>query len=75
GEMAARPLEALALLGLGYRRFSMSPASVGPVKAMVLDVDLDPLHAALNDMLADPLACSSLRQPLLAYAKSHDISI
>ena len=35
GEMAGRPVEAMALIGLGYRRLSMSPASVGPVKAML----------------------------------------
>ena len=30
GEMAGRPLEAMALIGLGYRSISMAPASVGP---------------------------------------------
>ena len=39
GEMAGRPLEAMALIGLGFRSISMAPASVGPVKAMVLSLD------------------------------------
>ena len=39
GEMAGRPLEAMALIGLGYRSISMAPASVGPVKSMILSLD------------------------------------
>jgi phosphotransferase system enzyme I (PtsP) len=73
GEMAGRPIEALALLGLGFRRLSMSPASVGPVKAMLVDVHLEPLREAVDAALADPLASVSLRDRLVAYAKSHGI--
>ena len=40
GELASRPLEALALLAIGYRRLSLSPAALGPVKAMVLALDI-----------------------------------
>jgi phosphotransferase system enzyme I (PtsP) len=39
GEMAGRPLEAFALVSLGFTRLSMPPAGVGPVKAMVLSLD------------------------------------
>ena len=39
GEMAGRPIEAMALIGLGYRSISMAPASVGPVKSMILSLD------------------------------------
>src|SRR3546814_9215275 len=35
GEMAGRPLEAMALVGLGFRSLSMTPAALGPVKTMV----------------------------------------
>jgi phosphotransferase system enzyme I (PtsP) len=75
GEMAGRPVEALALLGLGFRRLSMSPASVGPVKAMVLDVRMEPLTEAMDAMLADPLATVSVREALVAYANEHSISL
>src|SRR5262249_46499484 len=34
GEMASRPLEAMALIGLGYRSISMAPAPVRPVKSI-----------------------------------------
>ena len=34
-----QPLEAMALIGLGFRSLSMSPTSIGPVKAMLLSLD------------------------------------
>ena len=39
GEIGGRPLEAMALIGLGFRSLSMSPTSIGPVKAMLLALD------------------------------------
>ena len=39
GEMGGKPLETMALIGLGYRGFSMSAASIGPVKAMLRALD------------------------------------
>src|SRR5690606_25862642 len=40
GEMGGRRLEALALLGLGFRRLSITPVSVGPIKEIVRQIDL-----------------------------------
>ena len=40
GEMGGRPLEALALLALGVESLSITPAGIGPVKAMVRSADL-----------------------------------
>ena len=42
GEMGGRRLEALALLGLGIRRFSITPAAVGPIKAMIRSAPQEP---------------------------------
>ena len=39
GEIGGRPLEAMALIALGYRDFSMSATAIGPIKAMVLSLD------------------------------------
>jgi phosphotransferase system enzyme I (PtsP) len=39
GEMASQPIAALALATVGYRSLSLSPSAVGPVKAMLLDLD------------------------------------
>src|SRR5262249_149341 len=33
GELGGKPLAAMALIALGYRDLSMSPSSIGPVKA------------------------------------------
>ena len=39
GELASQPIGALALVALGYRSLSLSPSAVGPVKAMLLELD------------------------------------
>jgi phosphotransferase system enzyme I (PtsP) len=53
----------------------MSPASVGPVKAMLLDLDGAAHLEAMDAMLADPLATVSVRDALVAYAQEHGISL
>src|SRR4029077_5657306 len=45
GEMAGRPLEAMALIGIGIDSFSITPAAVGPVKAMVRSIDAAEVRA------------------------------
>jgi phosphotransferase system enzyme I (PtsP) len=52
--MGGRPLEAMALIGLGIDRLSITPAAVGPVKAMVRSLDAARLRADLADMLRVP---------------------
>lgn len=47
GELGGRPLEAMALLGLGYRRFSLPSASIGPVKRTVRSVNTKRLEQAV----------------------------
>lgn len=73
GELAGRPLEAMALIGLGYRSLSMAPASIGPVKAMVLSLDATRLEATMQDVLkGDPGA--SLRSKLQAFAQDAGVA-
>ncbi|MDB5592540.1 MAG: phosphoenolpyruvate--protein phosphotransferase [Enterovirga sp.] len=77
GELAGRPLEAMALIGLGYRRLSMSAAAIGPVKAMLLALEAYPLEALLAEALAtggDP-AGESLRPALARFAADHAIPV
>jgi phosphotransferase system enzyme I (PtsP) len=50
GEMAGRPLEAMALIGLGFRSLSMAPASVGPVKQMLLALNTGRLASSMTDL-------------------------
>ncbi|MCJ2187971.1 phosphoenolpyruvate--protein phosphotransferase [Novosphingobium beihaiensis] len=54
GEMGGRQLEALALLGLGIRSLSITPAAVGPVKELVAKADLGEISAAMKGWLASP---------------------
>lgn len=54
GEMGGRPLEAMALIGLGIERLSITPAAVGPIKAMVRSLDRTRLTEAMAQLLAQP---------------------
>src|SRR5690606_16615634 len=54
GEMGGRRLEALALLGLGIRRLSITPAAVGPIKELVRKVDTREIGQAMSGWLATP---------------------
>jgi phosphotransferase system, enzyme I, PtsP len=73
GEMAGRPLEAMALLGLGYRSISMSPASIGPVKSMLLSLDAGELQRWLREAI--PTAEGSLRGQLKRFAEEHGVEL
>ncbi len=73
GEMAGRPIEAMALIGLGFRDISMPPASIGAVKSMVQSLSVDSLRGYLTTLL--DLPDHSLRQKLTAYARDHGVDI
>jgi phosphotransferase system, enzyme I, PtsP len=74
GEMAAHPLEAMALIGLGYRSISMAPAAIGPVKQMVLSLDAGRLQAFLDERLED-YGPDLLRDDLRQFAKNEGVAI
>ena len=73
GEMGGRRLEALALLGIGIRRLSITPAAVGPIKELVRKVDLSEISAAMSGWLMAPPP--SLRDALTAWAAERDIDV
>ncbi len=75
GEMGGRPLEALALLALGYRDLSMSPASIGPVKAMVLSLDLKQAEEAMHGLLEAKDGAASVRDKWQDFAHSQQIAV
>jgi phosphotransferase system, enzyme I, PtsP len=52
GELAGRPVTAMALIGLGFRSISMAPASIGPVKTMILSLDAGRLTERMDAWLA-----------------------
>jgi phosphotransferase system enzyme I (PtsP) len=51
GEMAGRPLEAFALVALGFEALSMPPAGIGPVKQMVLSCDREAARRGVEALL------------------------
>ncbi|MBD9651951.1 phosphoenolpyruvate--protein phosphotransferase [Ensifer sp. PDNC004] len=75
GEMASKPLSAMALLGLGFRSVSMSPTAVGPIKAMLLALDASKLGAQLNAALDDTRDQTPVRQMLVDFAAENGIPV
>lgn len=73
GEMAGKPLEAMTLIGLGFRSISMAPASVGPVKAMILSLDAGNLKQRLEELLE--CTDTSLRDELKRFAAENGVQI
>ena len=73
GEMAGRPIEAMALIALGYRSISMAPASIGPVKAMVLSANAQKLSKAVLELVDSN--CRNIRRELSDYAQRENIDI
>jgi len=73
GELAGRPLEAMALIGLGYRSISMAPASIGPVKSMVLSLDASRIAAYMRDLLQSGSA--SVRDELKRFAERDAVEL
>jgi phosphotransferase system enzyme I (PtsP) len=67
GEMGGRTLEAMALIGIGLERFSITPVAVGPMKAMIRSLDRSAVAGEMERLLAVPPA--NMRAALAAWAK------
>jgi phosphotransferase system, enzyme I, PtsP len=73
GEMAGRPLDAMALIGLGLRTLSMQPANIGPVKMMIQSLDLREVSQFVDKLCGR--TDGSLRTRLAAFAAERGIAI
>jgi phosphotransferase system enzyme I (PtsP) len=73
GEMGGRPLEAMALIGLGIEDFSITPAAVGPIKAMVRSLDVAKVRTRVEQLLEKPPA--NMRKALSDWARRHGVAI
>lgn len=73
GEMAGSPLEAMTLIGLGLRSLSMAPASVGPVKAMILSLDVGKVTDKVENLLKT--SSTDIRAELLEFADKNGIEV
>ena len=73
GEIAGRPLSAMAILGLGYRSISMSPSALGPVKSMLVSLDLKAFSSALAAELDRSSAATPIAEFLKDFAETNKI--
>ncbi len=73
GEAASRPLEALAVLGVGVTAVSMPAGAVPAVKAMVRSLDLGAFSRFLAGLRRSAAGGGSLRVEIAAWARDHGI--
>jgi phosphotransferase system enzyme I (PtsP) len=73
GEMGGRTLEAMALIGIGLERFSITPVAVGSIKAMIRSLDRSAVIPAVQAMLAEPVA--TIRPALTIWAEQNGVAI
>ena len=73
GEMAGRPLEAFALIALGFNRLSMPPGGIGPVKQMVLSCDREAAQRGVISLLGG--ASGSVRNEVETLARKLSVAI
>ncbi len=65
GEDAGRPVEAICFAAMGLRALSMRPASIGPVKHLLRQVNLTDLRAVIDDARAEGV--QSVRPAVMSY--------
>jgi phosphotransferase system enzyme I (PtsP) len=75
GELAGKPVEALALMAIGMTRLSMSPPAIGPIKEMILGVDLAPIRSSVSAALLEGADGVGIRELLLDWAERQSLVI
>jgi phosphotransferase system enzyme I (PtsP) len=75
GELASKPIGALALVALGYRGLSLTPTSLGPVKAMLLDLDAKKAADLLCPLIEAPLLGGTIRERLEVFAAAEGLQL
>lgn len=73
GELAGKPMEALALMAIGMTRLSMGPASIGPIKEMVLNLELAPIQASIAEALSDGADGVAIRDLLREWVEKQNL--
>ncbi len=75
GELASQPIGAMALAIIGFRALSLSPSAVGPVKAMLLDLDCKKGEQVLLPLLEQPAGSVSIRAKLESFAAAEGLQL
>jgi phosphotransferase system enzyme I (PtsP) len=75
GEAASRPLETLALVGLGFTNLSMPATEILPIKALLSELDLGAFRPVLSAMRRNTAGVASLREPIAVWAREHGLAL
>jgi phosphotransferase system enzyme I (PtsP) len=75
GELASKPIGALALVAIGYRALSLAPSAVGPVKAMLLDLDAGKASAIMAALLDSPAGSVAIPERLKGFAGEQGLQL
>jgi phosphotransferase system enzyme I (PtsP) len=75
GELASKPIGALALVAIGYRSLSLSPSAVGPVKAMLLDLNARKAAALIQPLIDCAAGSVPIRERLKAFATEEGLQL
>jgi phosphotransferase system, enzyme I, PtsP len=75
GEAASRPLEAMTLVGLGFRSLSMQASGILPIKALLAELNLAAFHPVLSAIRRSSAGAVSLREPISVWAREHGLAV
>ncbi len=75
GELASKPIGALALVALGYRSLSLSPSAIGPVKALLLETNARKAADMLYPLIEKPVPGASIRERLTQFAEAEGLAL
>ena len=75
GELAGRPMEALALMSIGMTSLSMGPSSIGPIKDMILNLELEPVMESVMKVIRGPGNGVNVRDLLVGWAEKQNLPV
>ena len=75
GELASQPIGAIALVAIGYRGLSLTASAMGPVKAVLLDLDSRKAAEFLCPLIEKPGKGKPIRVQLEEFAAQHGLQI
>ena len=75
GELGSQPIGAMALAAIGYRSLSLTPSAMGPVKAMLLELDCRKATEFLCPLIEKPTGAVPIRAQLQKFAADNGLQI
>jgi phosphotransferase system enzyme I (PtsP) len=75
GELASQPIGAMALAAIGYRALSLTPSAIGPVKALLLDLDCRKTAAFLTPLIEKLNGGVPIRVQLEKFAADNGLQV